>query len=323
MDNLTHSLTGLALSRAGLNRFCPHSGFLLILAANVPDIDMVSLFEGPLRNLEIHRGYTHSLLCLPLMALIPVAITAAATRRRLPWLAAWLISCIAVASHLLLDWSMSYGIRLLLPFSSRWFHLDIFSLVDWILLAVLVLAWTGPLLGRLVSEEIGDHKTGGRGLAIFALLFLLFYGGFRAVMHQRVIAALESRIYNDFLHGPVKHMAAFPQSMNPLAWSAIVAGENADLRYDVLAYADFDPATGELFYQAPWNAMLQKVSKTEAFRYYLYFMRFPYWEVKPGLDGTEAIILTDLRFGRPGESFLVVRALVNANGEIKVVGFGR
>ena len=284
---------------------------------------MVSLLAGPLRNLEIHRGYTHSLLCLPALAVLPVALTAAIARQRLPWLIAWLLSCIAVTSHLLLDWSMSYGIRLLLPFSSRWLHLDVFSLVDWILLAVLILAWVGPFLGRLVSEEIGDRRAGGRGLAIFALLFLLLYGGFRAVMHQRVLSAMESRIYNDFLNAPAKQIAAFPQSVNPFAWSAVVQSENAYLLYDVVAYQDFNPATGKLFYQAPWNATLQKVSETAAFRYCLYFMRFPYWEAKPGANGTEAIILTDLRFGQPGESFLAVRALVNPQGEIKEVGFGR
>ena len=38
---LTHSLTGLALSRAGLDRLCPRAAWLLILSANVPDSDIV------------------------------------------------------------------------------------------------------------------------------------------------------------------------------------------------------------------------------------------------------------------------------------------
>ena len=40
MDNLTHSLTGLMLSRAGLNRFYPRATLVLVIAANIPDIDI-------------------------------------------------------------------------------------------------------------------------------------------------------------------------------------------------------------------------------------------------------------------------------------------
>jgi hypothetical protein len=187
----------------------------------------------------------------------------------------------------------------------------------------LIFASIGPFLGKLVSEEIGERKTGGRSLAVFALLFILCYGGFRGFLHQRVMEQLQSRIYRDFLHGSVKQMAAFPQAANPFAWSAVVQGENALLRYDVRAYTDFDPATGELFYQAPWNATLQKVSETPAFQYCLYFMRFPYWHVEPATKGGTEVTLTDLRFGRPGESFLVVHALVDEKGQIRESGFGR
>ena len=132
MDNVTHTLTGLALSRAGLNIHVPRATFLLIVAANIPDIDMITLFEGRLRNLEIHRGYSHALIGLPFMAVISVLLTALVFRSRLPWFTAWLVSCVGVASHLLLDWSMTYGVRLLLPFSSSWYYLDIFNLIDWL-----------------------------------------------------------------------------------------------------------------------------------------------------------------------------------------------
>ena len=37
---------------------------------------------------------------------------------------------LGVASHLLLDWTNSYGIRLLFPFSLQWFHLDLNALTD-------------------------------------------------------------------------------------------------------------------------------------------------------------------------------------------------
>ena len=46
LDNPTHTLVGLMLSRAGLNRWTPRPDLLLTLAANAPDIDAVSWFGG-------------------------------------------------------------------------------------------------------------------------------------------------------------------------------------------------------------------------------------------------------------------------------------
>lgn len=324
MDNLTHSLTGLALARAGLKKYSPHGTLLMIVAANLPDIDMAYWFRGPLRNFELHRGYTHSLLCLPLVALGAVGLTALLRWKRLPWLAAWAIACIGVASHLLLDWSMSYGIRLLLPFSSRWYYLDLFSLVDWVVLGVLAIAWLGPALGRLVGEEIGEKQRSGRGLAIFALAFFLVYGGFRALMRERVMSQLESRIYGEVLGGPAIRMAAMPESLNPLEWNAVVEGEHAYRVYRLYAYADFDPSEGVLLYRPAWNQAFERASKTEAFRYSLYFARFPYWEEAPGPRfNWRAVSLTDLRFGLPGESFFTVHALVDPAGRVVQAGFGQ
>ena len=60
MDNLTHTLTGLALSRAGLSRWYARPTLVLMLAANIPDIDIVTIAGGPFNYFQYHRGVTHS-----------------------------------------------------------------------------------------------------------------------------------------------------------------------------------------------------------------------------------------------------------------------
>ena len=91
MDNVTHSLTGFALARAGLDRLRPRATPPQPPSANVPHCDILSLSRGQLAYLEAHRGYTHSLLLAPVMALVCVVVTAAVYRERLPWLKAWLV----------------------------------------------------------------------------------------------------------------------------------------------------------------------------------------------------------------------------------------
>src|SRR5437762_13660431 len=124
MDQLTHTATGLFLSRAGLDRLTPYAAPILMLAANAPDIDIVAASAGALTYLNYHRHLTHAIALLPLIALLPVLVVRLFARRPLRWAGACLISAIGVASHLALDSTNVYGVRLLLPFSARWFHLD-------------------------------------------------------------------------------------------------------------------------------------------------------------------------------------------------------
>src|SRR6202790_2400522 len=109
MDPLTHTATGLFLSRIGLKRWSPLATPILMLAANAPDIDIVTASGGSLNYLHYHRHLTHSLVALPLMALLPVLLVRLVARRPVRWLGAWLASAIAVAVHLLLDLTNIYG----------------------------------------------------------------------------------------------------------------------------------------------------------------------------------------------------------------------
>src|SRR5580704_14982772 len=70
MDNLTHTLTGLALSQAGLSRWYTRPALLLMLAANIPDIDIVNIAGGPFNYFLAHRGITHAITMAPVMALL-------------------------------------------------------------------------------------------------------------------------------------------------------------------------------------------------------------------------------------------------------------
>ncbi len=302
MDNITHSLTGLALSRAGLDRFCPRAVWLLVLSANAPDCDIIAASQGAFRYLEVHRGYTHSLLGLPFMAALSMLVIALVFRERLPWLRAFALCVIGVASHLLFDWTNTYGIRLLLPFSSRWFHLDINNLFDGWILLVLLLAAVWPLLSKLVSGEIGGRSGPvGRPIAVFALAFVCLFDLGRFALRGRVIAELQARLYEG---GQALQYSAFPSAFNPARWTAVVE-TNATYRISPAnSFGQWDPETAGVYYKPPASEVLEIARRQEPFRYFLYFARFPVWSIQPvnneNKHGTR-LDLTDLRFGVPGK----------------------
>ena len=301
MDNVTHSLTGLALSRAGLDRFCSRAVWLLVLSANAPDADIIATRLGAFRYLQVHRGYTHSFIGAPAMAALCVLVIAGLFRQRLPWLRAFLLCLLGVASHLLLDWTNSYGVRPLIPFSSRWFHLDINGLFDvWILLALMIAAvW--PLFSTLVNREIGERRvTPGRTLAMLALLFFLAFDVGRTVLHNRVVAQLDTRLYEGV---PPLQVAALPDGFNPLNWTAIIETPATYRELGANALDQLNPEEAAVYYKPPVSASLTQARSQDPFRYFLYFARFPVWSIQP-VSGEHShgtrFDLTDLRFGTPG-----------------------
>src|ERR1700691_5050755 len=148
----------------------------MVLAANAPDFDVVGWFGGPLSYIRWHRNITHSLIALPVMALLTVAIVRVLGRREVRWLPAFLIAMVAVASHLILDLTNVYGVRLLLPFSGQWTHWDITPIFDLVLWTILLLGVAAPFLGKLVGSEIGEKPKGpGAGWAVAALVLFTAY----------------------------------------------------------------------------------------------------------------------------------------------------
>src|SRR4051812_23095441 len=147
MDNLTHSLVGLAAAKAGLEKLSPGTTAVCILAANGPDIDVaVALFTDRWGVLKHHRGITHSIIgTLALAILIPtifyladIFISRSKKRPLKIHFRALLVASLLVSfTHPFLDWTNNYGIRFLLPWNARWFYGDLVFIVDpyiWLIL---------------------------------------------------------------------------------------------------------------------------------------------------------------------------------------------
>lgn len=167
MDNFTHSLTGWALGQAGLKRKSGLGLAALILGANMPDIDVLAEPLFGLPNIQYHRGFTHGVggvLIMPFLlagllwlldrwqsAQGDRAVDARWWRQwnrrplgretvRFGWLVA--LSYAGTLTHPLLDFSNTYGIQLLAPFSERWFHGDTLFIIDvWIWSALSLSIW--------------------------------------------------------------------------------------------------------------------------------------------------------------------------------------
>ncbi len=175
MDNLTHTLFGAALGEAGLKRRTALATPVLLIGANLPDIDIVAAFVD--HSLSFRRGWTHGVLAIAVLPLLlTLGVLAWRRFRRADPLnpsrppvrpgQLLLLSYIAVLSHPFLDWLNNYGLRWLMPFDGTWFYGDALFIVDPWVLALLA-------IGVVAGRRYGIPRAAGAAMTIV----LIYMGG--------------------------------------------------------------------------------------------------------------------------------------------------
>jgi membrane-bound metal-dependent hydrolase YbcI (DUF457 family) len=189
VDNLTHSLFGWTIARAGLGRRVPYATATLILASNAPDVDIVAGFRSGVDYLAAHRGPTHGPLGVIGLGLVTAGIISAWSRLRSPgdgvgrndgstshFMRWWGLAMIGIVCHVFMDLPTSYGTRLLSPFISTWYALDWMPIID-------VYLWL--VLGAAL---VAGSWTRRERIAIIALGLMALDYSTRAALHERALA---------------------------------------------------------------------------------------------------------------------------------------
>ncbi|MDW8246234.1 MAG: metal-dependent hydrolase [Sandaracinaceae bacterium] len=149
MDNITHSLGGLVLAEVILEvrsriwrneRQLPEWAFWLnsILASNLPDLDVAyaGTLDFPIGYSLHHRGYTHTLVVAPLLALIPLIPLLFLKKRQRhqsvfrDGLLLYVLSFLGISLHILMDFLNDYGVHPFWPFDNRWYYGDTLFIIE-------------------------------------------------------------------------------------------------------------------------------------------------------------------------------------------------
>lgn len=288
---------------------------LLLVAANAPDIDVLSLLGGPANALIWHRNFTHSLAFAPFLAVLAVAFVRYILRRKVAWVAGSSVALAGVVSHLLLDLTNNYGIRLWLPFSGVWLHLDTVFVLDIWIWVVLLMALAAPFLSGLVSSEIGrgaPNKYPGTTWPVIGIAALAAINCTQFVFHARALATLDARVYAG--EAP-KRIAAFPTQIHPLEWSGLVETSDRYILYDLDLTTEFDPSVGRTFFKSEPGEIVSLLSRSRDFGALVDFDQYKLWRVTQEGD-LARYRLTDLRFGDPQRDTFTCTARVRKTGTL-------
>ena len=296
MDNLCHTLVGAAFGESGLKRRTRFGNATLMIAANLPDLDVL-VFATDLPSVAFRRGWTHGILA---QVLLPVALTAAmlgigrafqAREEELPLRARGLLllSYIGVLSHVGLDLLNSYGVRLLMPFSDRWFYGDAVFIIDpWL--------WLTLSAGIWLARRRGSAFAARHALTLAAVYIAAM------CLNARVARSVVLDEWRAERGGAPVSLMAGPVAVTPFRRHVIV---DAGIVYET---GTLNLLRRQITFEAvvPKNDTDPRVARARDapnIRAFLVWSRFPFWTIEETGDGTR-VTVSDLRFVGRGAPFV-------------------
>lgn len=216
MEPITHLAAGLLTAQALEPEPTRRRGLTILcaVAATIPDFDIATSLIGLEPYLRHHRGLTHSVLALPLIALL-LAWAARRLGAELSLPRAWLAAALALATHIFLDVVTAFGTQVFAPFSDYRLSFEGVFVVD---PAFTMALFACILLGRQSPSFLG---AGRRAFALAGLALLVGYpllgNALRLNVQHRYEALLQAR------GQAYEQVSVTPDALAPWYWKVLVA----------------------------------------------------------------------------------------------------
>jgi inner membrane protein len=308
-------MAGWALGQAGLKQKTRKGLAALILAANMPDID-VFFGNAPWDPLAIHRGFTHGLLggvlvMPPILAGLLWLLDRWQVRRGTVFKSGlamhfgWLLGLcyLGAITHPLLDLQTTYSVQLLSPFSNAWYHADSLFIIDvwlWLLLAASLI-----ISGR--REQAGREW---KRLPQAAIAIAVVYIGANLLISQRAESAVR-----EWAGGrPAEAIFASPPPL--LSWRRALVWREIDC-YRRASYDLFGGGFGKVSDCSPTNmgdpTVRQAIGESAALRKFLKWSVLPQAELVRGTCELR-VAIGDARYGEGRRSRLARETVLSVDG---------
>jgi inner membrane protein len=295
VDNLCHTLVGAAFGEAGLKRRTRFGAATLMIAANLPDVDVL-VFATDVPPVAFRRGWTHGTLA---QALLPIALTAALVVAHRVWRragapplrAGWtlVLAYIGVLSHVALDLLNPYGLRVLAPLDWRWWYGDVLFIID---------PWLWLMLGG------GIWLARRRGpFAVWHALTLAAVYILSMTINARVARAIVLDEWRRTRGGEPTSLMVGPLPATPFRRQIIVDNGPG---YETGSFQWFPTRVTFDSRVVPKNDADPRVGRAREapnIGGFLIWSRFPFWTFEPAPGGTR-VTVGDLRFVGRGNAFL-------------------
>jgi inner membrane protein len=281
MDSVTQIVLGAAVGEAVLGKKIGNKAMVLgAIAGTIPDLDVIAnYFTDTVSALEIHRGFTHSIVFAVIFGLFFGWLLSLWDKRASlkQWSWFWFLCFV---THPLLDAHTTWGTQLFWPFDLRLAYKNIFVIdplytLPFLMFLILAMFQKRGSVKRRRFNNLGLMVSSG-----YMLLTLIFKG----ITYQKFVNALaEQKI--DYLAIETK-----PSPMNTIMWTANVETEEAFLIGD---YSFFDSKPIQFFSHPKNHQALGDLREEDKVQRLIKITK-GWYTISEREDG---IYLNDLRFG--------------------------
>jgi inner membrane protein len=211
MDPLTQGVLGASLPQAAARRReAMGAGLLGLLAGMAADLDvLIRSPSDPLRFLEYHRQFTHSLIFIPLGGFVCALLLhrLIGGRHGFSFRRSVLFCTLGYATHALLDACTTYGTMLLWPFSD--------ARIAWNMISIIDPLFTLPILALVALAATRRQPRWARLALLWALSYLAL-----GWWQRNEAVALGEQLAASRGHGP-ERLEAKPSFANILLWKVV------------------------------------------------------------------------------------------------------
>jgi inner membrane protein len=306
MDSLTQIVLGAAVGEAVLGKKVGNKAMLYgAIAGTIPDLDVLtSSFTDTTRALELHRGFTHSIVFSALFAPIFGWLVSRYEKHRnikeWSWLFFW-----AFFTHPLLDAHTTWGTQLFWPLDLRLAFKTIFVIDPLYTLPFLICVLLALRKNRVDPKRQHYNRLG----LIISTSYLLITIGLKGWTYVKFQDALEiNQIeYTD--------LSTRPAPLNTILWNANIDTEEA---YLLATYSLFDSQPISFDRYDKNHHLLGNMISNERIQRMIRISKG--WFIITKEDGQ--LYFNDLRFGlysfHPGSTDFVFKYAIiqNEKGEI-------
>ncbi len=245
MDFVTQVTLGAAVGQAAMHRDLGNKAILWgMLGGALPDLDVLfNPLLDPVTQLTWHRGISHGLLLVVVLAPLLGWLIARVHRGRITFEKSALFVFLALGTHILIDLFTTYGTQVFAPFSDHQVSFNTLFIIDPLytlplLFFLLLSLLPGEVRARLFRNAIGIILSSA--YVIVALLFKF-----------STLTAFEREIERQ--HIPVQRVMTTPTAFNTVLWRCVA--ETSDGYY--IGYRSlFDRHHEVAFWYVPRNEQL-------------------------------------------------------------------
>ncbi|WP_304138792.1 metal-dependent hydrolase [Mesonia mobilis] len=305
MDSLTQIVLGAAVGEAVLGKKAGNKAMLYgAIAGTIPDFDtFASHFTDTVTALEIHRGFTHSIVFsvvfAPIFGWLVSRWEKTASWKNWSWLFFW-----GFLTHPLLDAHTTWGTQLFWPLDLRLAYKNIFVIDPLYTLPFLVFVILAMRKKRTSPKR---RKLNNLGLIISSayMLLTLFLKG---ITYQKFTDALQQQNIQ------YSEIETKPSPFNTILWTANVDTKDA---YLIGHYSFFDAQPIQFTAYPKNHEWLEDLKDEENVQRLIKITKGWYTITKEN----EKLYLNDLRFGLLGfspsaKNFTFSFQLEKKNGEV-------